>query len=93
MEGGKYIMNSQLVAFARSTIKTDLSKLSPAHHNRFKQMYARGKGGMNKPINQVVDEMEPHLLDWAMQQVENTLKKIEVDNELTAIPQKDNKIS
>lgn len=80
-------MNAQLEAFARQTLKDGLAKLPPDHHRIFKLMYGRGKLKGNVPertveeaeavpIDQVVDEMPPERLDWAMQQVQNSINKL-----------------
>jgi hypothetical protein len=74
-------MNDALRSFARSTLKEGLAMLSEDHHRRFKLMYARNGGRRSvedataMPIDEVVDAMPDENLDWAMQQVENSLKK------------------
>lgn len=76
-------MNTQLQNFARATLKDWLAKLPESNHDVFKLMYARNGGKRSvedakaMPINEVVDEMPADKLDWAMQQVERTLKKAE----------------
>lgn len=65
-------MNEQLEAFARKTLKEELSKCTELEVILFKAMYSHRD--RDKPINQVVDDMPTDKLDWAMQQVENTLK-------------------
>lgn len=67
-------MNSQLLCFARKTLKEGLSKCSNAQHELFKRMYAKD-GNLELDIETVVDNMEDGKLDWAMQQVERTLLK------------------
>jgi hypothetical protein len=84
-------MNDQLQQFARQSLKDGLAKLPEGNHRIFKLMYGRGNHenltskipsmrtveeaeAMN--INDVVDEMPAEKLDWAMQQVENSLKKL-----------------
>jgi len=66
-------MNAQLQAYARQTIKDGLAKLPEGHQLLFKRMYSPGK--LDLPIDEVVDNMPEDRLDWAMQQVENSLKK------------------
>jgi len=72
-------MNNKLQQYARKTIKDGLSKLSPANLRIFKLMYARDNGrrsvddAIAMDINAVVDQIPAEKLDWAMQQVENTL--------------------
>jgi len=76
-------MNKQLEDYARARIKQDLAQLPEAHQHKFKLMYGRDNGKRSVEdaaalsINDVVDNMMPvDKLDWAMQQVENSLKKI-----------------
>lgn len=67
-------MNQQLQQFARQTLKDGLAKLSEDSQLVFKRMYSHRD--LAKPINDVVDDMPPEKLDWAMQQVENSLRKL-----------------
>lgn len=77
-------MNQQLQNFARNYLKTNVSTLPADNQRVFKLMYARngGKRSVEEAIAMdvagVVDEMSADSLDWAMQQVEATLKKLEV---------------
>ena len=66
-------MNNQLESIAREILKEDLSKCTEREILIFKRMYASGK--LDKPINSVVNDMPIDKLDWAMQQVSNTLAK------------------
>lgn len=66
-------MNNQIQEFARNTIKDGLAKCTDGQQRLFKCMYANGNLGLS--INDIVDQMQEDKLDWAMQQVENTLKK------------------
>ena len=66
-------MNAKLSGFARAELKSGLLQCTDEEQYRFKRMYAHGKLWMS--INDIVDNMEDEKLDWAMQQVENTLKK------------------
>lgn len=68
-------MNTQLQEFARTTLKEGLAQCSPDQQMLFKRMYANGK--LETPINEVVDKMPDSRLDWAMQQVQNTIVKNE----------------
>ena len=70
-------MNKQLQKFAREQLKLGLSKCSEKEQIVFKRMYAHDKMGME--INDVVDKMDESRLDWAMQQVESTLKKKQME--------------
>lgn len=75
-------MNDQLQAFARASLKEGLTKLPEAGHKTFRLMYARDGGkrsvedALRMPINDVVDAMPASQLDWAMQQVENSINKL-----------------
>ena len=76
-------MNDALQQFARQTIKDGLDKLPNDWIDFFKLMYGRDNGkrsvedtkAMN--INEVVDKMDADKLDWAMQQVANSIKKLD----------------
>lgn len=75
-------MNSQLEQFARNTLKQQLNSLPDSWINTFKLMYGR-KGGKRSvedakamDIGAVVDEMPIDQLDWAMQQVSNSISKL-----------------
>lgn len=66
-------MNKSIEAWARGQIKTCLSFCTPEQHRLFKLMYAPKKD-REHDINDVVDAMPSSTLDWALTQVENTLK-------------------
>lgn len=66
-------MNQQLQDFARATLRDGLSKLSEHEYLLFKMMYSPNDWTLD--INKVVDNMPESTLDWAMQQVENSLEK------------------
>ena len=66
-------MNKQLEEFARKTLKDGLSKCTAAQQNIFARMYSHED--TSKDVNCIVDDMETEKLDWAMQQIERTLKK------------------
>lgn len=75
-------MNSTLQEFARTKLIEGLSKLPEGWQNRFKLMYGRNGGKRSvedtqaMPIENVVAEMPEDKLDWAMQQVEKSLKRV-----------------
>ena len=75
-------MNNQLQEFARQTLKDSLSKLPVDWQDLFKLMYGRNNGVRSvedtklMSIQDVVNEMSPEKLDWAMQQVQNSLLKL-----------------
>jgi predicted nucleotidyltransferase len=66
-------MNDQLRTYARDTPKEGLAKCTEGEQHLFKRMYAHAN--LELPIDEVVDQMEDDKLDWAMGQVERTLKK------------------
>ena len=74
-------LHPKLVATARQMLKDGLAQLDEKNHDIFKLMYARDKGRRTVdeakaiPINQVVDEMDPDKLSWALCQVERTIDK------------------
>ena len=78
-------MNNQLQEFARKTIKEGLVKLSEKENLMFKRMYAYYfnpnmykkclSPNLNKiDVSDIIDAIPEHKLDWAMSQVENSLK-------------------
>jgi len=66
-------MNEKLQEFARNTLKSNLAECTDAQRDIFARMY--GRFGTNDTIDTVVDGMAADKLDWAMQQIENTLEK------------------
>ena len=73
-------MNKQLQDFARKNIIEGLQKLPEGWVGRFRQMY----GNQEDTTEDVVKKMPANKLDWAMLQVDNSLKKLtaqEVNNE------------
>ncbi len=66
-------MNETVITFTRNKIKEGLSKLSEKHKLRFNQMYSFKN--LDKDVNKVVDEMSEEKLDWALTQVENSMRK------------------
>jgi len=84
-------MNEALQKFAREQLKAGLERLPDGHQRLFKLMYGRGnhenltsqipnmrsvEEAEKMSSSAVVDEMPAEKLDWAMQQVENSLKKL-----------------
>ncbi len=76
-------MNNQLQAFARQTLKDGLDRLPAGWQRKFALMYGR-QGGKRSvadteamSIYDVVDEIPGDKLDWAMEQVENSLRKLD----------------
>lgn len=66
-------MNEQLQNYARTQLKEGLSQCTEAQRLMFKRMYSHGN--LSLDINGVVDAMPADKLDWAMRQVETTLRK------------------
>jgi len=66
-------MNKQMQNFARQTLKDGLAMLPESNHMLFKRMYSHKN--LDADINDVVDAMPEDRLDWAMQQVENSISK------------------
>jgi hypothetical protein len=75
-------MNNQLQDYAREQIKAGLAQLPETWQRTFKLMYGRDNGkrsvedAVALQINDVVDIMPADKLDWAMQQVQNSLDKL-----------------
>jgi hypothetical protein len=66
-------MNVTIEAYARNKIKEGLVKLPEGWQMRFKQLYANGK--LDIAIVDLVDSLPAEKLDWALTQVENSIKK------------------
>jgi len=71
-------MNNQMQEFARITLKDGLAQCTEGQQILFKRMYGNDK--LDLPIGLIVDQMPADKLDWAMQQVEGTLKKNAANN-------------
>lgn len=65
-------MNTALQTFARTMLKTGLAECSKDQQEMFKRIYA---DDLDLHIDVVVDRMPENKLDWAMQQIENTIRK------------------
>lgn len=80
-------MNAELQSFARQQLKAGLEKLPEGWQGKFKLMYARDGGKRSvedakaMPIDAVVEQMPDDKLDWAMQQVKNSLAQISKAND------------
>lgn len=76
-------MNEQLKAFAHKYLVSNLAKLPDQNQRMFKLMYGRNGGKRSvadaevMSIESIFKEIPDSDLDWAMQQVSNTLDKIE----------------
>ena len=87
-------MNNKLQDYAREQLKLGLAQLPGTWHRKFKLMYGRDNGKRSVEqvvalqINDVVDIMPEDKLDWAMEQVENSIQKMigkEISNESSKI--------
>lgn len=65
-------MHILIEQFARETLIKWLEVVSPASQQNFRRMYAPQASGLT--IEEIVTHMPAESLDWAMHQVENTLK-------------------
>lgn len=75
-------MHTILQRYARSYLKLNLGQLYVGQQELFKRLYGMAlttKGQRIEEINidDVVDMMESDKLDWAMKQVDGTLKTLE----------------
>ncbi len=70
-------MNEKLQAYARQNLKDGLAQLPERNQMLFKRMYSHKNLEAN--MNDVVDKMPEDKLDWAMQQVDRSLAKMETD--------------
>lgn len=68
-------MNYKLQKYARTELKAGLAQLHEAWQMTFKRMYSHHS--LNADINQVVYRMPQEKLDWAMQQVERSIDKLD----------------
>ena len=67
-------MHIDLEKYARNLLKERLGMLGEGHHVVFRRMYSHED--LSKPIGGVVDDMPAEKLEWALTQVDNTLRKI-----------------
>ena len=79
------IMNDQLQAFARSTLKLGLEKCTKGQHLMFKRMYSHLD--IDKDINDVVDCMEEEKLNLAMVQVQ---RSVDANKSTASVDEHDN---
>lgn len=77
-------MNQTLQNFARQFIRDGMKNVPERNKRVFRLMY-RGKIGMDKiesvPINELIENMPEHQLDWAMEQVIQTHKSLAEGNQ------------
>jgi len=75
-------MNNQLKNYARKTLKEGLDKCTETQQLLFKRMYS--PGNLDASIKDVIDLIPEEKLDWAMQQVEQTIRKNETEENTNA---------
>lgn len=74
-------MNKQLQAFARANLKENLALLPTEWQRKFKLMYGMSheqrsvSAAEAMSVSDIVDAMPAEKLDWAMQQVESSVRK------------------
>lgn len=66
-------MNKILSKFARDWLKANLATCTEGQRGVFKRMYSHKN--LSCPVDYAVDAMPDDKLDWAMQQVEQTVTK------------------
>jgi len=66
-------MNQYLQDYARQFIKDGLAGLTDSNRLLFKRMYSHKD--LDAAVDDVVDSMPADKLDWAMLQVDRTVKK------------------
>jgi len=66
-------MNEFLINAGKVELKELLSQCTEGQQYMFKRMYAFGK--LDLSIDDVVDKMDEHKIDWALQQCQKTVDK------------------
>lgn len=67
-------MNNSVQDFVRNQLKSGLAKLPENWLFTFKRMYSHDN--LEATIDEIVDNLQEDKLDWALTQVENSLKKL-----------------
>jgi hypothetical protein len=76
-------VNKDLELYARGRLLETLEQIPQANQRIFKLMYGRDNGKRsvedteNLPMSAVIAEIHNDNLDWAMQQVANTIRKMQ----------------
>ena len=65
-------MNEELSTYARTFLKENIAKCTEGEIHVFKKMYSPTNPSLD--IDKVIDQMPNEKLDWAMDQVKNSLK-------------------
>lgn len=71
-------MNETVAGFIRKEIKVGLHQLPETCQSLFVKMYSHDD--LSRTIDEVVDRMPEGKLDWALSQVENSLKEQKADH-------------
>lgn len=68
-------MNNTLREYAKSEIISGLEKLPESWVKKFKMMYSHND--LDASISDIIDKMPDEKLDWAMQQIYNSINKLD----------------
>lgn len=66
-------MNNILETYARDWLRNNMPRLTDEQRLIFKRMYSHSD--LSADMEKVIEAMPKEKLDWAMMQVENTLRK------------------
>lgn len=69
------VLKKETEKIAREFLKIQLEKITPGQLNLFKRMYSQ-HDDRSRSIEEIVDNMPAEKLDWAIIQIDNTMKKI-----------------
>ena len=65
--------NKTIIKLVQKLLLDLLSQCNDYQQGMFKRMYSHND--LDKPIQQVIQDMDPEKLEWAVTQVENTLSR------------------
>lgn len=64
----------KVIAFTRNLINERLKQIDNAGHiDMFKHMYSHDN--LDRPLDEIVDNISPDKLEWALTQIEQTIEK------------------
>lgn len=64
----------KVIAFTRNLINEGLKQIdNPNHIDKFKRMYSHDN--LDRPLDEIVENMSPDKLEFALTQIENTIEK------------------
>ena len=66
------MQNKTYIEMGRTYLKELLAQCSESQQMIFKRMYSHND--LEKNINQVVDDLDPNKIDWAISQCERTIE-------------------